>query len=334
MNYGSVIEAQAELHRTSREQEDRSVEKGQDFLEKEAERLMLPEVNWDEYLEPEERAKVRDAGSYRDSVKHAFLSPEEAKGLRLPWSKATEFRFRPGELTIWTGYNGHRKSMMIGYVLLGLRAQEAKSCIASLEMKPTTTLKRMCSQYVGTHEPTVPYIGHFFDWLENHVYLYDQMGTVKTERMIAVARYAITELNVTHFVIDSLMKCGIQTDRGYDKQNWFIDELSTLAKDTGAHIHLVAHAKKPEGNKEVIPSSKYTVKGSGDITDMADNVVVVFVDREEEDDTKTLFLCQKQREGEGEPGYQLHFDKSSLQFKGHESAYKMSPDDWMNQRWQ
>jgi twinkle protein len=47
----------------------------------------------------------------------------------------------------------------------------------------------------------------------------------------------------------------------------------TIAKDTGMHLHLVAHNKKPDsfGKK----SSRYDVKGASEISDLAFNVVIV-----------------------------------------------------------
>jgi len=291
-------------------------------------------VDFDSYIHPEEIAKIRSAASYHEQVKRLFLDGESHTGLQLPWSKARdEFRFRDSELTIWTGYNGHKKSLMLGYVMLALIAQGAKGCIASLEMPPRKTLWRMCKQYVGNGEPSMPYVEKYFQFLNQKLWIYDQVGAVKAERMIGVARYAINELGVTHFVIDSLMKCGINED-DYNKQKWFCDELATLAKDTGAHIHLVAHARKPTDGKEGIPSTKYAVAGSGNITNMADNVIVMFCNKDEARDYDAMLVVEKQRNGEHEPKYLLHFDDSSLQFKPYKTAPRMSVEEWRDCRWQ
>lgn len=290
-------------------------------------------VNFDNYLHPNEVAKVKDSTAYKQQVKDLFLLGEEQNGYKLPWNKANEFRFREAELTIWTGYNGHKKSMLQGFILLALIAQGAKGLIASLEMPPRKTLWRMCKQWTGTNEPTTPYIEKYFNWLHQKLWLYDQVGTVKAERMIAVARYAITELGVNQVAIDSLMKCGIGED-DYNKQKWFTDELATLAKDTGAHIHLVAHSRKPTDGKEGIPSTKYSVSGSGNITNMADNVIVCFSQKDDTKNYDQMFIVEKQRNGDAEPRYVLHFDDQSLQFKPYPSAMRIQPEDWEVARWQ
>jgi twinkle protein len=290
-------------------------------------------VDFDAYIHADEIAKVKGASQYQSQVKELFLLGDEQRGLKLPWSKASDFRFRDSELTIWTGYNGHKKSMLQGYVMIALLAQGGKGLIASLEMPPRKTLWRMCKQWTGNGDPTVPYVDKFFNFLNQKLWLYDQIGTVKAERMIGVARYAITELGVNHIVIDSLMKCGIGED-DYNKQKWFTDELSTLAKDTGAHIHLVAHSRKPTDGREGTASTKYSVSGSGNITNMADNVIVCFSNKDEARDYDQLFIIEKQRNGEAEPKYTLHFDDDSLQFKAWATAHKMRPEDWETQRWQ
>ncbi|MCZ9335993.1 bifunctional DNA primase/helicase, partial [Klebsiella pneumoniae] len=80
----------------------------------------------------------------------------------------------------------------------------------------------------------------------------------------AVVRYAAVELGVTHFMVDSLMKC-VQGEDDYNGQKAFVDELTAIARDHGLHIHLIHHIKKP-ANEDHKPS-KYDMKGSGAITD-------------------------------------------------------------------
>lgn len=75
------------------------------------------------------------------------------------------------------------------------------------------------------------------------------------------------------------MKCGIGLD-DYNKQKYFVDELSTLAKDTNAHIHLVNHSRKGERESNVM--SKFDIKGAGEITDMADNVFIIWKNKKKE----------------------------------------------------
>ena len=98
---------------------------------------------------------------------------------------------------------------MLGFIMLAMIAQDQKVCIASLEMKPVRSLTRMARQWVGVSEPTIPVTDKCFDWLDGKLLFYDPVVSVRAERMIAVARYAITLLAFPHLLTDTLNQCGI-----------------------------------------------------------------------------------------------------------------------------
>lgn len=303
------------------------VEKGAAFLDRRAEEMMVRSPDWTKWLEAEDVDKIRESSTYREQVRESFLNPETEKGAKLPWAKADGFRFRGGEMTIWTGYNGHKKSMVLGQVTLGLVSQGETVCTNSLEMKPVKSLRRMARQFVGCDHPTAPYQEKFFDWAQGNLWFYDHVGTMKPDRMLAVTRYVLTELDCDHCIIDSLMKCGIAED-DLNKQKWFVDSLHSIAHDTGKHVHLVAHSKKPIDGKEKVPSTKYGVAGSANITNIPDNVMLVFKDTSKEKSYDMALRCEKQREGESEPTFYLWFDDASLQHKGSDKVSVMGADDW------
>jgi len=303
------------------------------------------DIDFDKYLKtPPEAAKVKPASSYQQTIIDSFYGDNPDPGCFLPWHKThNHIKLRKGELSIWAGVNGHGKSMLLNQVCLSLMAQSERVCIASLEMKPMATLRRMVRQFVGVDEPTPEYIRHFSDWTIDRLWLYDQIGSIKTDRMIAVVRYCIQELNITHFVIDSLMKCGIGQD-DYNKQKYFVDELSTLAKDTDAHIHLVNHSRKGERESNVM--SKFDIKGAGEITDMADNVFIVWknkfkeaalnandIDPKTEKKPDAMLICDKQRNGEWEGKVSLWYNRPSFQLLPYKSCSKHRSEDWEDCRW-
>jgi len=302
------------------------------------------DVDFDKYLAaPPEAAKVKPASHWCEAVIDAYYGETVSRGSYLPWLKTHDHvRLRPGEFSIWAGTNGHGKSMLLNLVVLSLLAQSETVCIASLEMKPVRTLERMARQFVGVQEPSPEYIRKFHAWAAKGLWLYDQIGTVKHDRMIALARYCIAELGINHFVIDSLMKCGIATD-DYNLQKRFVDELSTLAKDTNTHIHLVAHSRKSDSENTLI--DKFGVKGSGDITDMADNVFIIWRNKRKEiaESTEeispdleampdTLLLVDKQRNGEWVGKIALWNQRQAFQFLPAPSAMKFNDEHWMQCR--
>jgi twinkle protein len=213
--------------------------------------------------------------------------------------------------------------------------QGEKVCVASFEMHPYATLARMTRQAVGAARPTEQYIHEFMQWLNGKLWLYNQQGTVRGERMIGVIYYAAENLGITHFVIDSLMKCGIRSD-DFNAQKDFFDKISAAARDLNIHIHVIAHSRK--GDDEYSPPNKMDVAGSGDITNQVDNVMTVWRNKTKEkvirqnkakpDDLSKpdcLIICDKQRHGEWEGEIALWFDAPSMRYKGseHEKVWEM-----------
>ena len=303
---------------------DDSAQNSQGYLNS----LMINENELNAYMikrDDSERANVKPVSEFLDELISFFNSDGIYSGASLPWQKTNEqFRLRPGEVTLWAGFNGSGKSLVLGQIMLHL-LKDQKVCIASLEMKPVTTLARMCRQALGSNNPTDEYVKRFCDRGGDKLWLYNQLGTVNSDRIISVIHYATEKLGVHHFVIDSLMKCGIP-DEDLAGQKRFLDRLCAAAKDTGCHIHLVAHSRK--GFDELTPPGKMDVRGSGSITDQVDNVLTVWRNKRKEqavasskadekmlNEPDTLIICDKQRNGEWEGKIGLWFDQASMRFK-------------------
>ena len=292
--------------------------------------------------ETDAQTKVKPASAWMAELIERLRQPDTSKKIYLPWEKCRNvFQFRPGEVTLWAGQNGHGKTQVVSQVALSLMGQDERVVIASFEMKPQTTLARLARMYAGANPFTpefqrdgVASVEHlyreFSEWTDKRLWLYDQTGTVSAERVISMARYCAKELGITQIVIDSLMKC-VQGEDDYNGQKSFVDELTSLARDNQVHIHLIHHTRKPQ-NENHVPD-KYDNKGSGAITDLVDNVMMVWRNKAKEDDFKArgalsnkrtendaAVLCRKQRNGEAEPTIQLWFDRDSQQYKG-------APDD-------
>lgn len=280
-------------------------------------RVKSTPVDFEAYMAAREAdtALIRPATDFRNELEQEFFGDTARMGGYLPWRKVDEqWRIRKGELTVWTGFNGHMKSMVTGYVMLDLIKQGEKVCVASFEMKPTKTLKRMASQAVGTANPSLEYIDKFLDMVSGNLWLYDQQGDTTPERVIAVITYCAEQLKVTQFVVDSLMKV-IGDEDDYNAQKKFVGRLHNLSRELGIHIHLVTHARKKDD--EAKRPGKQDNKGSGSIVDQTDNFVSVFKIPKKPDDTGPDFCLyvDKQRHGEWEGNIALWFDDKSLQFK-------------------
>ena len=288
--------------------------------------------------ETDAQQKVKSAAVWVQELIDRIRSPIRQPRAVMPWRKTHSLiAFRPGEVTIWGGANGNGKSLVTGQIALSLLSQDQKVCIASFEMKPSKTLERMGRQFSGfnaddpafagsdqAREELVKVYEQFKEWTDARLWLYDQQGTVTTAQIIAVTRYCAKELGVSHFFIDSLMKCVAGED-DYNGQKKFVDELTAIARDYQIHIHLVHHIRKPADESH--KPSKYDYKGSGAITDQVDNVISVWRNKAKEKDREqnkpikdtdpdALLICDKQRNGEWEGSIGLWFDKPSMQYVG------------------
>lgn len=297
---------------------------------------LIPDtIDLSQYLESESSVTVRPASHFIERTLNVLAGHKGAAGMPLPWTKAVDkFSFRPGEFTVWTGYKGHMKSMVASHVLLhGLTIGE-KVFIISPEFKPEDVLARKTNQAACTSSPSDSFSRRFLEWAgKDRLWLFDHQGSLKPETVVAVTRFAIEEHGVNHVLIDSLMKCGIGTD-DYNRQKRFVDDLQSIAHQSTAHVHLVAHARKGESDDK--PARLHDVKGTSEICDVAENVISIWKNKKKFDaqsrgdnrldgDPDALFLVDSQRNGEGWTGtIKLWFDPRSLQFLG-EKHHKPMP---------
>lgn len=282
-----------------------------------------------EQAKPFDPAELKSASNFEDATLDLFYPQDTHEvGFKLPWRYAEDkFRIRPGELSIWAGVNGHGKSQVLGHMMLDLMMkQEQRVCIASMEIKPSRLLERMTRQAAAMAKPSPNYLKHIFQAYTDKLWLFDVTGTAKADTILNVFEYAYRRYGITHFVIDSLMKCGFSDD-DYTKQKAFVDALCDFKNNFNVHIHLVAHCRK--GGSEYEEPGKFDIKGSGSLTDLADNVFTVWRNKAKElalastkaDPSQTskpdgFIHCQKQRNGDWEGKINLWFDKDSFQYLG------------------
>lgn len=238
-------------------------------------------VDFQQYhLESEGSEKVVRASSFADRVIDRLYGEAAGNSPVTPWAKLGGcFQMRPGEVTLWAGINGHGKTLVTSNVALHLLVQNEKVCIASFEMKGEATMARIVKQASGTGSPSIDYVKRLHTWTDDLLWIYDQQGTCNPGVLRGVMLYASRELGVTHFFIDSMMKV-VKGDDDYNGQKDFVNEVCTIAQDTGMHIHLIAHARKRED--ELSPPNKFDVKGSSSITDLVDNVCTVWRNKKKE----------------------------------------------------
>ncbi|KTD21997.1 bifunctional DNA primase/helicase [Legionella israelensis] len=281
-------------------------------------------------LDPEE---LKSAKEYAEQVIEAFYPAEGVHlGYEAPWEKARgKILFRPDELSVWTGINGHGKSQFLGQIILHAMQQGARVCIASLEIKPKRLLMRLTRQASALAEPSKEYIQAIHEWYEDKLWLFDLVGTAKSQRLLDVFLYARQRYGIDVFVIDSLMKLDIAED-DYKSQKAFMEQLCDFKNQHNCHIHIVIHPRK--GANELLPPGKLDNKGTGAISDLADNCFTIWRNKEKENlkqiqstgveltakelkklnQSDCLWRCDKQRNGDWEGRFGFWFHTGSLQY--------------------
>lgn len=301
---------------------------------------------------PESLRRVRQM---RDEIFETFFpSNKERCGVKpgfLP--KDFPFDFRPAEVTLWTGYSGHGKTVNLTHCAVDFASQGHRVCIASLEIKPARTLRTVLRQAIGRSKPVLPdgrpdlaLFERAIEWADDRFFIYDHVGTAYVDDVLAAFAYAAKRFGVTHFIVDSLMRLDVH-EEDTERQKQVMNALVAFAQQYDVHVHLVAHAKKPDAVKRPetkYPPRKHDVLGSVHLTNLAHNVIIVWRHKAKEQvvqavtearnrghteavvdgkrvpadaatldkanrDYDALWKVEKQREGEGEePMRLLWFD--------------------------
>jgi len=274
-------------------------------------------IDFNEYMDEPEQHNVRPASDWLQATIDAFYAPADTTPVpTMLWQKTrNKVKFRPGEVSLWAGVNGHGKSMFLSQVELDLCYQAERVMVASFEMRPVQQMHRMSRQAYAGREPSIPFLKSFHKWTDGRLWMYDHVGAVEWRKVIAVMRYAAKQFGITQFVIDSLMKC-VKGEDDYNAQKDFVNELCAFAQANKVHVHLVHHVRK--GESEHKAPGKFDIKGAGAITDQVDNVFIVWRNKkaleEKTDDPTAVVACEKQRNGEFEGKFGFWFDVDSQQY--------------------
>lgn len=297
-------------------------ERGREQLENAITKLQPKGIDLTVFMDEEQIHRIKNAGEYRDKLIDLIENNGE-KGDPLPWNALEKkFEFRPSEITVWSGYKGHGKSLLISQFLENMVAKNKKVFIISPEFPPHRVLHRMMIQEFGMEHTKSSVADQWLEIVKENLWIYDQQGSLKAKDVPALCRYAIKHFNVDHILIDSLMKLGISVD-DYTGQKTLVDEVQHVAHHSKTHIHIVAHGNKSNGGDEKI-GNLHSVKGASEICDLAENVLIVWRNKEKEfkniidsEMPDCILKVEAQRNGDGWIGQiPLFFNKATLSFKG------------------
>jgi twinkle protein len=256
-------------------------------------------------LDPE---GLKRPSSYADDVTRLFWpAAEDHVGYGMPYGKLRDqIRFRPAEVTLWSGPSGSGKSQILSDCIVDFVRQGSRVCLCSLEMKGAMTLKRMTKQTVGVDRPTDKAIADGLKWLDRGLLLWERVGKAGIDALLEVFDYARAKYGCDQFVIDSLMRLGVAGD-DYTGQEKLAYRLVDWSIGNNVHTHLVAHSRKGERDRGA-PETE-DIKGAMEIGANAFNILTVWRNRQLEESVKAAKTDLERQELEQKPGVILNVAK-------------------------
>jgi twinkle protein len=215
--------------------------------------------------------------------------PRHLRGIPfLGWDgidESVNFRIRPQECTVYLGFEASGKSTILYQLcsyLAGVHGE--KVGIASLEEDPEEILGIMLTQWMG--EGCTPQDGldetdfrlRYESTIAENIFIYnDRTADAPLKDILSFAEYCVKRYGVKHVVIDSITCTDIDIEDNKEA-NKFMKSVIKSMNETGAHYHIVAHAKKgniDEFDRASIPK-KRDIKGSVTIPALATNIVSIW----------------------------------------------------------
>jgi len=245
------------------------------------------------------------------------------------WKAEEGFWFRPGELTIWGGFSHAGKSTMINYLVAQLLGVRVPVFIGSFEIRVETQLRKLLTVFMGKDGLSESVAREFSKRVGETIVFADIVGSIAPEALMEMLWFSHRRYGTEHFVIDSLMRVqGLEEN--WPAQGEFCNRLQDFAKETGAHVHLVAHLAKP--SQDASRPSMYAVKGSSLMVNNADNVLLVLRNPEKEkrrkagkltsEDERSMHdsevIVEKQRETGWTGVIRMDFDSQKLRYSAYD----------------
>lgn len=276
------------------------------------------------WQEPKHAHLLRAPAAFVDQIV-AELSDDGTRGDGLPWPKTHGLlRLRPAELTVWAGSNGSAKSTCLSEIMLLLATVGRRVVVISLEMPAYKVAAKMAAQAFANPQPARGRVHAWAEALGESLSFLDVTGDMAPADCLKLIRYCAHELGTQHIVVDNLTKIVSADNDHAEQQRQFMAQAHRAAIDTGLHVHVVAHTRKPSDD-ETRPPGRYEIAGSRTISDQPDNVVMVWRNRPKErkqaegetglaDKPDVVLRVDKQRHGRWEGDIGLWMDRHCWRF--------------------
>lgn len=234
---------------------------------------------------PNKRVTARELRSAVDAA--MIEGPLDEQGqLLMGWNfkptdinkKPLNFRFRPSEQSVWTGYTGGGKTtVLLQHLTYCMFVLGERVAIASLEEPAAKVIITMIRQALG-YFPDVESAAYnaAFEVIADKLIIYNELGITPLDEVLEFFEFASKKDGAKHCVLDSLMCTDLDVDGDRKEVNLMLKKIIQLTTRVGSHIHIVAHCVKGDDESwDGLPKLK-DVKGIQEITARAHNVFIVW----------------------------------------------------------
>ena len=220
--------------------------------------------------------KIKAAIEYKDSLIAYNKNPERRYGTKIGFKNLQNILkgWREGELTVWSGRSASGKTNFLNEIIIDLANKNQKCFLISLEMSPERILSWMTIMLSGIEAYEEKHQIETTNFFGQKLYLAEEYDQINSEELFDMMKYSYMKYGVKHFFIDNLI--GIEFDYEYllENEKTFTVKLRSFARLHQVHVHLVVHPRK--GLKDTDKPDKVDVGGSGHITDVADNLLILY----------------------------------------------------------
>jgi len=263
---------------------------------------------------------LKNAAKFTDEVIELFEHPEVLYGTGYPWEQLNKILRgrRDGELTIISGRNSSGKTTWLNQVIIHFLKKEHPTIIASLEIPARRYLRWMVLNILGTQSPNIKNVKTTMEWIGEKLYVLDVYGAVTPYDLLDTFEFASRKYGIKNYVIDSLLKIDFPGISDLKEQKEFVNNcIDKLCKYHNGHVYLVAHPRK--GERDSGTPDKVDIEGTGAISNLADNILIMRRISEEEKELKpnladNILYVKKGREWGDEGHVNFSFDKESKTF--------------------
>ena len=259
------------------------------FIEDLTLKLNKNEINYEDYIKKIENTnKVNITGTKDNAIININQINDETDIVEQIKSNIEEFDkkvkgFASGELSVWSGSNASAKSTILNQMAIESINQGYKVAIYSGELIPSKLIKWIIMQCAGKNYISYNYNKDFYyvdnsykkiikNWLNGKLFIYNNDLGNKAKDIIEQLKLCIKKNDIKVLILDNLMSMDLKNlgDNKYETQSLLIQKLSALSKELNIHIHFVCHPRKATSFLR-----KEDIAGTGDLTNIADNVYIM-----------------------------------------------------------